>query len=149
MTKIERILEPTDFSELSGHGVLYAVELARTWNSALILLNVADATELANYQAHSLEDLVNKHERSIVDFLMRIGADITHVNVTMKVELGSPASTILEAAQKESIDLIVMSTHGRTGLAHILMGSVTEKVIRLAHCPVFSIHQPHTAQPPA
>jgi nucleotide-binding universal stress UspA family protein len=147
MKKIEKILAPTDFSELSASGVQYALELARSWSSTITLLNVADAAELANYQAHSLEDLVKKHERMLDEFLGQIGANVTPpLKITKKIELGSPASTILEAAQKERVDLIVMSTHGRTGLAHMLMGSVTEKVIRLASCPVFSIHQPQADQ---
>ena len=147
MKKIETILASTDFSELSGYGVRYALELGRTWDSAIILLNVADPTELAKYQAHSLEHLAEKHQRMLDDFLNQIGAELTpELKLTKKVELGSPASVILEVAQKEAADLIVMSTHGRTGLAHMLMGSVTEKVIRLAHCPVFSIHQPHGGQ---
>ena len=149
MKKIQKILAPTDFSELSGYGVRYALDLARTWNSSVTLLNIADPTELSKYHAHSLEDLVKKHEQMMEDFLNQTGADVTPpLNLTIRVELGSPASTILEAAQKERSDLIVMSTHGRTGLAHMLMGSVTEKVIRLAPCPVFSIHQPHVGQSP-
>jgi len=65
------------------------------------------------------------------------------------VEIGSPATNILEEAEREGSDLIVMSTHGRTGLAHMLMGSVTEQVVRNAACPVFSVHppQPRKAQP--
>jgi nucleotide-binding universal stress UspA family protein len=71
------------------------------------------------------------------------------VEVRQKVEIGSPATNILEEAERESSDLIVMSTHGRTGLAHMLMGSVTEQVVRNACCPVFSIHppQPRKAKP--
>jgi nucleotide-binding universal stress UspA family protein len=71
------------------------------------------------------------------------------VEVRQKVEIGSAATSILEEAEREGSDLIVMSTHGRTGLAHMLMGSVTEQVVRNASCPVFSIHppQPRKAQP--
>jgi len=54
--------------------------------------------------------------------------------------MGAPAKNIVQEAKKEGADLIVMSTHGRTGLAHMLVGSVTEKVIRHAPCPVLSIH---------
>src|ERR1044071_9409634 len=115
MKRIEKILAPTDFSELSSYGVSYALELARIWNAAMILLNVADAAELANYQAHSLDDLVKKHDRMLEEFLARIGAVLRPpLGLVKKVEMGSPATTIIEAAQKERVDLIVMSTHGRT-----------------------------------
>lgn len=56
-----------------------------------------------------------------------------------KIELGNPDENIVEEAKKEAVDLIVISTHGRTGLSHMLMGSVTEKVVRHAPCPVLSI----------
>jgi nucleotide-binding universal stress UspA family protein len=58
------------------------------------------------------------------------------------VEVGEQAASILAEAEKAGSELIVMSTHGRTGLAHLLMGSVTEEVVRNAVCPVFSVHAP-------
>src|SRR5215471_6294885 len=64
------------------------------------------------------------------------------VEVREKVEVGEPAASILAEAEKAGSDLIVMSAHGRTGLAHLLMGSVTEEVVRNAVCPVFSVHAP-------
>jgi nucleotide-binding universal stress UspA family protein len=64
------------------------------------------------------------------------------VEIRRKVTVGAPAENILEEAKKADADLIVMSTHGRTGLSHILMGSITEEVVRNASCPVFSVHPP-------
>jgi nucleotide-binding universal stress UspA family protein len=143
MKKIEKILAPTDLSDLSALGIQYALELARGWGAELTVYHITDATELASYKAFSLEDLINKHKRSLSQFLSERFADLLPlVEVREKVEIGSPAEMIVAEAEKEGSDLIVMSTHGRTGLAHILMGSVTEHIVRNAVCPVFSVHPP-------
>jgi len=143
MKKVEKILAPTDLSELSRVGLDYALELARGWGAEVTVYHVANAAELANYKAFSLEDLLNKHEKSVAGFLNTHFAELLRlVEVRQKVAMGSPAENILDEAEREGSDLIVMSTHGRTGLAHVLMGSVTEQVVRNAACPVFSIHPP-------
>jgi len=143
MKKVEKILAPTDLSELSRVGLEYALELARGWGAEVTVYHVANAAELANYKAYSLEDLLNKHRKSLGQFLNENFAELLPlVEVRQKVEIGSPATNIVEEAERETSDLIVMSTHGRTGLAHVLMGSVTEQVVRGAACPVFSIHPP-------
>jgi nucleotide-binding universal stress UspA family protein len=143
MKKVEKILAPTDLSELSRLGMEYALELARGWGADVTVYHVANAAELANYKAYSMEDLLNKHRKSLDQFLNDHFAQLLPlVEVRQKVEIGSPSTNILEEAEKEGSDLIVMSTHGRTGLAHMLMGSVTEQVVRNASCPVFSVHPP-------
>jgi nucleotide-binding universal stress UspA family protein len=143
MKKIERILAPTDVSELSRLGLEYALELARGWGAEVMVYHVANAAELANYKASSLEDLLEKHKRTLSQFLNKHFFDLLPlVEVREKVDVGTPATRILETAEKEGSDLIVMSTHGRTGLGHVLMGSVTEQVVRNAVCPVFSVHPP-------
>jgi len=143
MKKIEKILAPTDLSDLSALGIQYALELARGWGAELTVYHITDATELANYKAFSLDDLIDRHKRSLRQFLGDRFADLLPlVEVREKVEIGSPADMIVAEAEKEGSDLIVMSTHGRTGLAHLLMGSVTEHVVRNAVCPVFSVHPP-------
>jgi nucleotide-binding universal stress UspA family protein len=150
MKKVEKILAPTDLSELSAVGMEYALELARGWGAEVTVYHVANAAELANYKAYSMEDLLDKHRKSLDQFLNDNFAELLPlVEVRQKVEVGSPATNILEEAESEGTDLIVMSTHGRTGLAHMLMGSVTEQVVRNASCPVFSVHppQPRKAKP--
>jgi nucleotide-binding universal stress UspA family protein len=150
MKKVEKILAPTDLSDLSRVGMEYALELARGWGAEVTVYHVANAAELASYKAYSMEDLLNKHRKTLGQFLNDNFAELLPlVEVRQKVEIGSPATNILEEAEKEGSDLIVMSTHGRTGLAHMLMGSVTEQVVRNACCPVFSIHppQPRKTQP--
>jgi universal stress protein A len=143
MKKIEKILAPTDLSDLSALGVRYALELFRGWGAEVTVYHVTDATELAKYKASSLQDLIDKHKNSLSQFLSERFSDLLPlVEVREKVEIGAPAAMIIAEAEKEGSDLIVMSTHGRTGLAHILMGSVTEQVVRNAVCPVFSVHPP-------
>lgn len=143
MKKIEKILAPTDLSELSCLGLEYALELARGWSASVTVLHVADAAELANYKAMSLDDLVRKHEQSLNKFLNdHFVALLPLVEVKEKAVVGAAATTIIGEAQREGSDLIVMSTHGRTGIAHLLMGSVTEQVVRTAVCPVFTVHPP-------
>jgi len=143
MNKIEKILAPTDLSELSALGVRYALELSRGWGAEVTVYHIADGAELASCKAFSLQDLVEKHKKSLSQFLTDHFAELLPlVEVRGKVEVGEPAASILAEAEKAGSDLIVMSTHGRTGLAHLLMGSVTEEVVRNAVCPVFSVHAP-------
>ena len=143
MNKIEKILAPTDLSELSALGVRYALELSRGWGAEVTVYHIADGAELASCKAFSLQDLIEKHKKSLSQFLTDHFAELLPlVEVREKVEVGEPAASILAEAEKAGSDLIVMSTHGRTGLAHLLMGSVTEEVVRNAVCPVFSVHAP-------
>jgi len=143
MKKIEKILAPTDLSELSCLGLEYALELGRGWGAEVTVYHVTDAAELANYKASSLQDLIDKHKQALSQFLRGRFADLLPlVEVREIVEVGSPSTNILAAAERERSDLIVMSTHGRTGLSHLLMGSVTEEIVRRAPCPVFSVHPP-------
>lgn len=145
MKKVEKILAPTDLSEISRLGLSYALDLARGWGAEVTVYHVTDATELANYKATSLEDVIEKHQKALAQYLQDYFADLLPlVELHTKVEVGSAAQNIVAEAEKEGCDLIVMSTHGRTGLAHMLMGSVTEHVLRNAHCPVFSVHPPRS-----
>ena len=140
MKKVEKILAPTDLSELSRVGLEYALELARGWGAEVTVYHVANAAELANYKAYSLEDLLNKHRKSLGQFLNENFAELLPlVEVRQKVEIGSPATNIVDEAERETSDLIVMSTHGRTGLSHVLLGSVAERIVREAPCPVLTI----------
>ena len=137
MNKIEKILAPTDLSELSALGVRYALELSRGSGAEVTVYHIADGAELASYKAFSLQDLIEKHKKSLSQFLTDHFAELLLlVEVCENVEVGEPAASILAEAEKAGNDLIVMSTHGRTGLAHLLMGSVTEEVVRNAACPV-------------
>lgn len=152
MEKIKKILAPTDLSELSQAGVRYALELAGAVGSEVTIYNVVNAEDLIHYGegmktkivtdpvSSPVDSLLEKYRSALSQFVRAHFADlIAKVTVREKVEIGAPAANIVEQAEKKGIDLIVISTHGRSGLAHMLLGSVTENVVRRAPCPVLSI----------
>lgn len=150
MNQIKKILAPTDLSQLSKAGVLTALDLARQSGAEVMVYHVVDRNELLRYGSawgttgqpyRTVDILLEKYEQALSSFLTDNFSDLLPLaDIRKKVELGSPDKNIVEEAKKENVDLIVMSTQGRTGLSHILVGSVTEKVVRHAPCPVLSIH---------
>ena len=142
MDKIKKILAPTDLSDLSLAGIRYALNLARTTGAEVTVYHAIETEELMR-QGHLglLDDLLTKNDTALKRFLeVHCSELLPLVEVHTKVALGSPDGDIVDEAKKENVDLIVISTHGRTGLSHILVGSVTERVVRHAPCPVLSIH---------
>jgi nucleotide-binding universal stress UspA family protein len=122
-SEISRIVVPTDFSPESEKAVAYAAALARRMGSALYLVNV-------------LEDADGYHDARARLAALASRLAIGTRRVALDVRPGSPAEAIAEAAQRYGADLVVMATHGRTGLSHVVAGSVAEDVIRRAECPV-------------
>jgi universal stress protein A len=120
--------------------VTSAFELAQTFGAKLPLLHVIDVPVYAIEVSLPLEDLERDARQKLALLYPEAGA--AHVDVTRLVDLGVPYQRILETAAAEQVDLIVMATHGRTGLAHLVMGSVAERVVRLAPCPVLAIRPP-------
>ena len=141
MEKIKKILAPTDFSELSVAGVRSALNLARAVGAKVTVYHVIDPYELMHYdRPRALDHALETSEAELGHFLEDHFSDLLPlVEVRRKVEMGAPDANIVEEARKDGADLIVISTHGRTGLSHLLIGSVTEKVIRHAPCPVLTI----------
>jgi nucleotide-binding universal stress UspA family protein len=151
MVRIKRILAPTDFSELSKVGIRYAMEIARDVSAEVVVYHAIDVggewkdrpPEVAAYH-----DMLEESRQLLDRFLADNFADcIDLVEVRCAVEFGTPHKNIVEKAADEDVDMIVMSTHGRTGLNHIIMGSVTEKVVARATCPVLVV--PHDGRRPA
>ena len=141
MERIKKILAPTDLSDLSQAGVRYAMELATTVGAEVTVYHVVGTDELMHHDPlRALDHMLERSEAELGQFLEDYFSDLLPlVEVRKKVEIGAPDANIVEAAKKDGADLIVISTHGRTGLSHILVGSVTEKVVRHAPCPVLSI----------
>ena len=143
--EIKKILAPTDFSDYAKGGVDYAIEFASQFKADLILLHVV-AEELfaimgEGTTVYPVDEMMQDRRNEMQEFVSqsvrpRLGAGATVKEI---VSLGSPFVKIVETAKNEGADLIVMSTHGRTGLSHLLIGSVTERVVRNAMCPVVSI----------
>jgi len=149
---IKNILAPTDLSSLSGKGLVYAGNLAQTTGAQVIIGHVVPTDEFVSharlletsYASAKIEEqlshLVEKHRQLLHDFAARhLGSTISNLAVREIVELGDPYRLIVEWVKKHAVDLIVMSTHGRSGLPRMMLGSVTERVLRNAHCPVLAI----------
>ena len=149
MVTLKRILVATDFDEAADVALEYGRELARTFRSSLDVLHVVDnvvarglAGEgfMAAYPElqHEVEQAAEKRLADRISDEDRILLDAKPV-IRMS---GSPALAIVEYARAEGIDLIVMGTHGRGAMAHLLMGSVAERVVRMAPCPVLTLKHP-------
>jgi nucleotide-binding universal stress UspA family protein len=137
---IRHILAPTDFSEPSKRAVTYAFELAQKVDAKLSLLHVIEVPAYAIEVSLPLEALEQDARRELARMLPQ--AETAHVAVTRLVEMGMAYQKILETVAAEQVDMIVMATHGRTGLGHLFMGSVAERVVRTAPCPVLTIRSP-------
>jgi nucleotide-binding universal stress UspA family protein len=141
---IQHILAPTDFSELSKQGLTSALELAEAFGAKLLLLHVVEPQPypvegiVPSYLgATLLDDLERQASNDLAQMLYE--AQGSNVEVARRVVVGIPYRKIVEVAEEEKSDLIVMTTHGRTGLSHLVMGSVAEKIVRTAPCPVLTI----------
>ena len=143
MDKIRKILAPTDFSELSQVGVRYALEMAESLGAEVILYHVVGIAEewLASHdEFYSVKEFVEEQKRMMDELLRGNFADIlSQVTIRAQVEVGVPHKMIVEKAVEERADIIVMSTHGKSGLSRMIIGSVTEKVVGRAPCPVLSV----------
>jgi nucleotide-binding universal stress UspA family protein len=136
----QHVLVPLDFSSSADQALKYAIELAQTLRAHLTLLHVIHLTPVAlgDMLASSLEAYLQTVETEAEQQMHAARARVHQVGLrcdTIIVQ-GVPFQTIVDTAGDRDVDLIVMGTHGRTGLTHVLIGSVAEKVIRLAPCPV-------------
>jgi nucleotide-binding universal stress UspA family protein len=154
-----RILVPTDFSPPSDRALEHAQALARKSGASIHLLHVLeDLVDTASFGTEvfvpdSPEVRAARLQAARERLAARTAVGAGDPRVTTEVVVGAGARTIVRYAAEQHFDLIVMGTHGRTGLAHLLMGSVAEGVVRTANCPVFSTHDASTAvqgaSPPA
>ena len=146
MLRLTQILAPTDFSEHSDGALRHAAELARQFGAKLVLLHVVSNETLESIsKAHVPPHPVDKvyedlDQETREQYANHVPPEVRKVLETEVLVLpGVPFQEILRVARIKEVDLIVMATHGRTGLSHALVGSVTEKVVRMAPCPVLSI----------
>jgi nucleotide-binding universal stress UspA family protein len=130
---IQTILHPTDFSGHSGYAFPLACSLARERGARLIVVHVMPVL-LVEEKRFYREEMAGK--------LNRLGAPDCRFRVEHRLEEGDAATQILRVAQDTACDLIVMGTHGNTGLGRFLMGSVAEQVLRGAACPVLTVRAP-------
>ena len=142
--RLQKILLPTDFSNYSAAATKYACELAVKFDAELHLLHTLEThlastpnfgfgLDLPKYVSESKAAAV-KSLGGVLDPKWSAGRTVIHAVVE-----GSPKVEIIQYARKRNIDLIVIATHGRTGLAHVIIGSVAESVVRTAPCPVLTV----------
>lgn len=138
---ITRILLATDFSRWARRAEDYACALACSWRASLTVLSVAEFSPGLNpdYPVNQqyLADLLQTASSQLVDLKGR--AERRGIAVTTRVATGIPSEEVIASAQVEDADLIVVGTRGKTGLAHVLLGSTAERVIRGAPCPVLAV----------
>ena len=144
----KKILFCTDFSEDAHWAFTYALNLATTFKAGLLILHVTPEPvhpeQLSFYLPPEKLDELRAMQKKEIDqnlnhYLKQLG---NFKDIRMIVKEGEPFVEIIGTAKKESADLIVMGTHGRTGLDHVLFGSTAEKVVRKSPCPVLTIRLP-------
>jgi nucleotide-binding universal stress UspA family protein len=141
MLPIRTILYPTDFSEQSEPAFRLACQLAEHWSAQLVVLYVESELTTAAYEGVMLPDRLDFHEQAEVK-LGNVRPRNTSVLVEHCLVQGDPAREIVRKAKEIPCDLIVMGTHGRTGLLRLVLGSVAERVMRSAPCPVLTVKPP-------
>jgi len=140
MAAMQSVLIPIDFSETSQAALQYAIDLVRSFGARLFLLHVPGKTG-ENFEA---DFPVGRFESAMKE---RLGTllnqkDLESLRPEFALRIGTPAEEIVRYADARDVDLIIMGTHGRSGMAHLLMGSVAEHVVRAAPCPVLLVRQP-------
>lgn len=147
MASIKRILVPIDFSNYSKHALRYAVEFAKTFKSKIYLVYVVEpiiypsdfSMGQVTFPVADVE--MNQRAKEELESLAKneIGEDL---EVETLIKSGKPFVEINETASELNIDLIIIATHGHTGMEHLLFGSTAEKVVRKAPCPVLTLREP-------
>lgn len=139
---VRRILFPTDFSEPARQAQKYAAALAEKFGAELHAMNVVPEIILPatdSYTVWTLPEGGMKAQLDAAEALLKTEVGLP-TTVIRHVTVGFPVEEIMKYAGEHDIDLIVVGTHGHTGLSHLLLGSVAEKLVRLATCPVLTVH---------
>ncbi|MFN0152715.1 MAG: universal stress protein [bacterium] len=147
MITLSKILCPVDFSEYSKHALTYAVALAAQFRAKLTLVHVIEPIHLPADIALGapgilhFEDGLVERARARLDSLVDV-ATLAELSVETRVLEGVAFAEIVKFAREENTDLIVLATHGQSGIAQLLLGSTAEKVVRKAPCPVLTVKSP-------
>ncbi len=142
MLPIKSILHPTDFSQQSEAAFHLACSLAKDYQAELIIIHVEPPQEVAYGAYFNAPPSPPEDVEALKEQLFDMQPDDPSLRVEYFFLRGDPAQQILRAAEKNHCDLIVLGTHGRTGLGRLLMGSVAEHVLREANCPVVTVKNP-------
>jgi nucleotide-binding universal stress UspA family protein len=144
----KRICCPIDFSDASRAAMEVAADLARRHGADLVLLHAypipgytfPDGSVMASPKM--MQELAEQAQRHLEEWRADAERIVQAPRVSVEKAIGEPASEIVSYATDSGVDLLVLGTHGRTGLEHALMGSIAERVVRRAHCPVLTVRPP-------
>ncbi len=141
--KLKKILVPVDFSERSKRAIQYALPLAEQFGAEVTLLHVVQAylpvPEMSTMDVTLMQKQMQETGAQQLETLRKTVDAKVELRTILKV--GDPYLETIHTAKLLGIDLIILSTHGRTGLAHVLLGSTAERVVRHASCPVLVVRQ--------
>lgn len=142
--KVKKILAPVDFSDMSEEALSYATGLADELGAKVLVLHAIEPIVFANASLGSglaVPHLLEEQRQAAKETLDKLVARLRKrkVEVTGLIETGAPYDAIVTVANAKKCDMIVMGTHGRSGLGHLLLGSTAEKVVRMAECPVLTV----------
>ncbi|MFN3243960.1 MAG: universal stress protein [Planctomycetota bacterium] len=149
MIKLDRIICPTDFSPTSSKAVDYAATMADSFDAELVLLHVIPEMSyplrsfgMSHSLEHIQEELHEKAKETLQERATEAVKALPKLRVRCVLRDGEAHEATMKCASEESADMIVMGTHGHTGLTHALLGSTAEKVVRLSKCPVLTVRAP-------
>ena len=148
--QLKQILIPIDFSGYSDQALRWGVSLAQKYGAQVLLLHVIpEVLEEVSARGSAAEQRVIDLTAEVEAHLHELARQGRNQGLAVQVRVadGEPADAILRMAREEGVDLIVMGTHGRTGLSHLLLGSTAEAVVRTASCPVFTVRAMATHAP--
>jgi universal stress protein A len=145
--RLRKILVPIDFSECSRKALIYALRFAQQFGGQLLLVHVVEPMIVPENMLMAVPELpeaggnlVNEAQARLTQLAKKeVPAEI---KVDVIVRVGRPYYEVIEAAKAEDVDLIVIATHGYTGLKHVFLGSTAERVVRHASCPVLTVREP-------
>jgi universal stress protein A len=143
--QMKTIVVPIDFSECSAKALKYAIPFAQQHGASIALVYVVEtpayaANEYGGLEFARLEDELKRNGEKELRALAKREA-VPNLQMTTMLRRGAASNEIVKAASELSAELIVVSTHGRTGLKHVLLGSVAEHLVRNAHCPVLVVRE--------
>jgi nucleotide-binding universal stress UspA family protein len=147
MLAINNILVATDFGEAADSALDYGRELAARFGATLHVLHVAEEVAIA-FGAEAYSAILPEMQEEVEAAARRrlheltIDSDASGPRTTTAIRTGPAVYAIVDYAREHGIDLIVMGTHGRGAVAHLVLGSVAERVVRLAPCPVLTVRHP-------
>ncbi|MFO7822063.1 MAG: universal stress protein [Lentisphaeria bacterium] len=145
--KIKKILCPVDFSAYSKHAVEYAIAFAKQYDAEIKLIHAVESpstafgyADLEIPEPELVDEFREQAEKQLIELTEALQERQTRVSQLLV--FGKPFTEIIEEAANWPADMIILGTHGRSGLEHLLIGSVAEKIVRKANCPVLTVRHP-------